>query len=78
VEVGWGNVILNETTEAPVVPFPDVVGVIGGGFIGARETTAEDDVETMYEGQSVKLSTPFDPVGFSEVKDKIGGPIAGL
>jgi hypothetical protein len=39
VQIRSRNVILDEAAKATIVSFPDVVGVVSGGDIGARKAT---------------------------------------
>ena len=69
---------LNKTAQNPIVPTPDVVSVACSRFVGAWEGTVEPDIKAMTQSEEGELAAPFDPVGFAEIKNKVGGPVSAV
>lgn len=66
--------ILYEGTEGRVVTLPDEISLGGSEGIGAGKRTVEPRFEALLEGEESKFATPFNPVRFSDVKDKVFRP----
>ena len=70
VGIRGGHMFLDEPSKDAIISTPNVVGIASSGLVRAREGTVEPDIKAMAESEEEELVAPFNPVGFTEIKNQ--------